>query len=72
VLGEARRELTSTAIGMPRRSLLKAGAETVVDNIDELAFLLTRHRKFCHLPHSTSWTSPSSPPPTLGDEEPSG
>src|SRR5829696_1847625 len=32
VLGEARRELTSTAIGMPRRSLLKAGAETVVDN----------------------------------------
>jgi len=73
VLGEARRELTSTAIGVPRRSLLKTGVETVVDNIDELAFLLTGHRKFYHLKeHSTSWTSPSSPPPTLGDEEPSG
>ena len=44
-----------------------------MDNIDELAFLLTGHRKFYHLKeHSTSWTSPSSPPPTLGDEEPSG
>jgi len=67
--GEARRELTSTAIGVPRRSHLKAGVKTVVDNI----FLLTGHRKFYHLKeHSTSWTSPSSPPPTLGDEEPSG
>jgi hypothetical protein len=64
VLGDARRELTSALIGMPRRSLLKAGAETVVENIDELAFLLTGHRKFFHLKlHSTSWTSPSSPPP---------
>jgi hypothetical protein len=49
VLGEARRELTSAAIGVPRRSLLKAGAETVVDNIDELTFLLTGYRKFYHL-----------------------
>ena len=38
------------AIGMPRRSLLKG----IVDKIDELAFLLTGHRKFYHLkPHST-------------------
>ena len=42
VMGEARRELCSAGIGMPRRSLLKAGAETVVENIDELAFLLRR------------------------------
>jgi hypothetical protein len=31
---------------MRRRSLLKAGAQTVVENIDELAFLLTGYRKF--------------------------
>jgi len=47
--------------------------KAVVDNIDELAFLLTGHRKFYHLkPHSTSCRSPSMPPPTLGDEEASG
>ena len=58
VLGEARRELTS--------ALNRAGAKTVVENIDELAFLLTGYRKFYHLkPHSTLWTSPSSPPPNM-------
>ena len=41
MMGEARRERCAAAIGMPRKSLLKAGAETVVSNIDELAFLLT-------------------------------
>jgi len=42
--------------------------KAVVDNIDELAFLLTGHRKFYHLkPHSTSWKR--MPSPTLGDEE---
>ena len=43
-------------------------AETVVENINELAFLLTGYRKFYHLkPHATSWMSPSSPPPNNGE-----
>jgi len=32
--------------GIRRRSLVKTGADTVVENINELAFLLTGHRKF--------------------------
>jgi hypothetical protein len=42
--------------------------ETVVESINELAFLLTGYRKFYHLkPHATSWMSPSSPPPNNGE-----
>ena len=64
VMGDARRELCSATLGMPRRSLLKAGAKTVVENIDELAFPLTGHRKYYQAPpHSTSFTRPAGPPP---------
>ena len=45
-MGEARRELCDAAIKMQSRSLTKAGAETVIGNIDEMAFLLTGYRKF--------------------------
>jgi len=49
---------------MQSRSLTKAGAETVIGNIDAMAFLLTGYRKFYHgKPHSTSWTTPATPPP---------
>ena len=45
-MGEARRELCDAAIKMQSRSLTKAGAQTVIGNIDEMAFLLTGYRKF--------------------------
>jgi hypothetical protein len=62
--GEARRVLCDAAIKMQSWSLTKAGAETVIGNIDEMAFLLTGHRKFYQAkPHSTSWTTPAMPPP---------
>ena len=50
---------------MQSRSLTKAGAQTVIGNIDEMAFLLTGYRKFYQgkPPHSTSWTTPATPPP---------
>jgi hypothetical protein len=63
-MGEARRELCDAAIKMQSRSLTKAGAETIIGNIDEMAFLLTGYRKFYQgKPHSTSWTTPATPPP---------
>jgi len=59
-----RRELCDAALKMQSRSLTKAGAETVIGNIDEMAFLLTGYRKFYQgKPHSTSWTTPGTPPP---------
>jgi hypothetical protein len=67
-MGDARRVLCDAAIKMPRRSLTKAGAETVIGNIDDMAFLLTGYRKFYHArPHSTSWTTPATPPPNDPD-----
>ena len=63
-MGEARRALCDAAIKMQSRSLTKAGAVTVIGNIDEMAFLLTGYRKFYQgKPHSTSWTTPETPPP---------
>ena len=64
-MGEARRELCDAAIKMQSRPLTKAGAQTVIGNIDEMAFLLTGYRKFYQgkPPHSTSWTTPATPPP---------
>lgn len=39
---------------MPRRSLARAGADQIVANIDELAFLLTGSReRFWEPPHAT-------------------
>jgi len=63
-MGEARRALCDAVIKMQSRSLTKAGAETVIGNIDEMTFLLTGYRKFYQgKPHSTSWTTPGTPPP---------
>ena len=40
-------------------------SETVIGNIDEMAFLLTGYRKFYQgKPHTApSWTTPSTSPP---------
>ena len=60
-MGEARRVLCDAVIKMQSRSLTKAGAETVIANIDDMAFLLTGYRKFNQgKPHSTSWTTPAT------------
>lgn len=53
-LAEARRALVRAAEGLPRRSVARAGADQVVANIDELAFLLTGSREhFWEPQHAT-------------------
>ncbi|MFN3686712.1 hypothetical protein [Salinarimonas sp.] len=53
-LAQARNALVRAAEAMPRRSLARAGADQIVANIDELAFLLTGSReRFWEPPHAT-------------------
>jgi hypothetical protein len=44
ILGEARRELIRASEGMERKSVSRGAVNTVVHNIDELAFFLTGKR----------------------------
>jgi hypothetical protein len=44
ILGEARRELIHAGEGMERRSVSRGAVDTLVSNIDELAFFLTGKR----------------------------
>ncbi len=53
-LAESRRALVHAAESLPRRSVARAGADQVVANIDELAFLLTGSReRFWEPEHAT-------------------
>ncbi|WP_029031012.1 hypothetical protein [Salinarimonas rosea] len=53
-LGHARKALVHAAERLPRRSVTRAGADRVVANIDELAFLLTGAREhFWEPQHAT-------------------
>ena len=53
---QSAQELESRLIGMTH---VDRSSRQVVDKKNELAFLLTGHRKFYHLkPHSTSWREP--------------
>jgi len=53
-LREARRALVRAAESMPRRSVTRAGTDLIVNNIDDLAQLLTGSREtFWEPPHAT-------------------
>lgn len=53
-LREARRALIRAAESMPRRSVTRAGTDLIINNIDDLAQLLTGSREhFWERQHST-------------------